>query len=64
MDNTNFIFKILNSRTNEVKPFVTKAQSMNEAISDAYIKAHTLRTHPNDSWKIVSAIDESFRLSQ
>jgi hypothetical protein len=64
MDNTNFIFKILNLRTNEIKSFVTKTRSMNEAISDAYIKTHTLRTHPKDSWKIVSAIDESFRLTQ
>lgn len=62
MDLRRFRFKLLNSRTNEIKEFVCRNRSMNEAISDAYIKVHNLRKHPKDGWKIISASDTSYEM--
>lgn len=53
----NFTFKLLNLRTNKIKSFVARGRSMNEAISTAYVEAHSLRNHSKDSWKIISAVD-------
>ena len=57
MSNREFKFILFNFANQERKEFVTKNKSMNEAISEAYIRAHGLRKTGKDNWQIISATD-------
>ena len=59
MKNRQFKFILFNFTNREKKEFVTRDRTMNEAISKAYVRIHSLRKAGQDNWQIISAIDSA-----
>tara|TARA_R100000008_G_scaffold26860_1_gene14755 strand:+ start:48 stop:239 length:192 start_codon:yes stop_codon:yes gene_type:complete len=57
MNDRQFKFILFNFTNNERREFVTRDRTMNEAISKAYVKTHSLRKNGKDNWQIISATD-------
>ena len=59
MKNRQFKFILFNFTNREKKEFVTRDRTMNEAISKAYIRVHSLRKVSQDNWQIISPTDSA-----